>query len=293
MHRSPILLLMCVATASGCTVTTQTSEPTARDHRTERPEPYRPPPRDRPAPRPSWDSSGWTLLGEQSVQGRNDRDIIRVGRRDGVFSKLMLVVEDSDLKLDDVIITYDNGRKHSPRVQHQFREGSRTRPIDLRGEARGIKEVELRYGNVPGGGRATVQLWGRSEGEAGPPPPRPGPEPRPQPPEWNPRGWTLMGEQWVRGGTNKDFVRVGARKGAFTKIMIVVEEGELNLDDIIIEYDNGRKHSPKLHHSFRDGSRTRPMDLRGEARVIKRVELRYSNMPRDTRAKVQIWGREG
>ena len=69
-----------------------------------------------------------------------------------------------------------------------------------------------------------------------------------------------MGEQWVRGGTNKDFVRVGARQGAFTKIMIVVDEGELNLDDIIIEYDNGRKHSPKLRHSFRDGSRTRPMD---------------------------------
>jgi hypothetical protein len=102
-----------------------------------------------------------------------------------------------------------------------------------------------------------------------------------------------MGEQWVRGGTNKDFVRVGARQGAFTKIMIVVDEGELNLDDIIIEYDNGRKHSPKLRHSFRDGSRTRPMDLRGDARVIRRVELRYSNMPRNSRAKVQIWGREG
>jgi hypothetical protein len=293
MHRSTILLLMCVATASGCVVTTKRSEPTVRDHRAE-PEPYRPPPpRDRPAPRPSWDSSGWTLLGEQSVQGRSDRDIIRVGRRDGVFSKLMLVVEGSDMQLNDIVITYDNGRKHSPRVQHQFREGARTRPIDLRGDARVIREVELHYGNLPGGGRATVQLWGRSEGEAGPPPPRPGPEPRPRPPEWDSRGWTLMGEQWVRGGTNKDFVRVGARQGAFTKIMIVVDEGELNLDDIIIEYDNGRKHSPKLRHSFRDGSRTRPMDLRGDARVIRRVELRYSNMPRNSRAKVQIWGREG
>lgn len=290
MHRSSILLLLCVATASGCVVTTKRSEPTVSDHRT-REEPYRPPPRDRPAPRPSWDRSGWTLLGEQSVQGRNDRDIIRVGRRDGVFSKLMLVVEDSDLQLNDIIITYDNGRKHSPRVQHRFREGSRTRPIDLRGDARAIQEVELRYGNVPGGGRATVQLWGRSEGEAGPPPPRPDPEPRP--PEWNPRGWTLMGEQWVRGGTDVDFVRVGARKGAFTKIMIVVDEGDLNLDKVIVEYDNGRKHSPKLQHSFRDGSRTRPMDLIGEARIIKRVELRYSNMRHGTRAKVQIWGREG
>lgn len=294
MHRSPISLLcvVCVvgvATASACVVTTK-KEPVVRDHRTSRPEPRprQPPPRPTPPPRrPSWDSSGWTLLGEQTVYGRNDRDIVRVGRREGSFSKLMLVVEDSDLVLHDVIVTYDNGRKHSPRVSHEFREGSRTRPIDLRGEARGIKEVELRYGNVAGGGRATVQLWGRSEESA-----RPGPAPSPEP-VWESRGWTLIGEQWVRGGKNKDTIRVGARQGKFTRLMVVVDDGELNLDDIIIEYDNGRKHSPRLRHAFRDGSRTRPIDLRGEARVIRRVEVRYSNMPASARAKVQLWGREG
>ncbi|HWM85574.1 MAG TPA: hypothetical protein VNO33_07045 [Kofleriaceae bacterium] len=232
------------------------------------------------------------LLGEQSVRGQSDRDTIRVGRRDGAFSRLMLVVEDSDLRLDKLIVTYDNGRKHSPSVRHEFREGSRTRSIDLRGDdARGIREVELRYGNVPGGGRATVQLWGKADEVSG----RPEPPPPPSRPDrdWDSRGWTLMGEQWVRGDKQKDFVRVGARKGPFTRLMVVVEEGEVNLDDIIIEYDNGRKHSPQLHHSFRDGSRTRPVDLRGDARAIRRVELRYSNMPKNQRAKVQIWGREG
>ncbi|HKE17080.1 MAG TPA: hypothetical protein VKB80_19535 [Kofleriaceae bacterium] len=293
MHRSSILWLLCVATGSSCVVTTK-SGPTAHEPRASRPEPRHEPPRPH---RPSWNSAGWTLLGEQTVQGRNDRDVIRVGRRDGTFSKLMLVVEDSDLQLNDVIITYDNGRKHSPRVNHQFREGSRTAPIDLRGEARVIEQVELHYGNLPGGGRATVQLWGRSEGSAGMPSRTPPPPPPPPPSRghdvWDSRGWTLMGEQWVRGGRNKDVIAVGARQGKFTKLMLVVDEGELNLDDIIIEYDNGRKHSPKLRFSFRDGSRTRPIDLRGEARGIRKVELRYSNMPRTDRAKVQLWGREG
>jgi hypothetical protein len=291
MHRSSILWLLCVATGSACVVTTKQG-PTASEPRASRPEPRPAPRHEPPRHHPSWNSAGWTLLGEQAVQGRNDRDIIHVGRRDGTFSKLMLVVEDSDLQLNDVIITYDNGRKHSPRVNHQFREGQRTAPIDLRGEARGIKEVELHYGNLPGGGRATVQLWGRSEGSAG------GPAPTPPPPphggaDWDSRGWTLMGEQWVHGGRNKDIISVGGRQGKFTKLMVVVDEGELNLDDIIIEYDNGRKHSPKLHHSFRDGARTRPVDLRGDARVIRKVEVRYSNMPKTGRAKVQLWGREG
>jgi hypothetical protein len=32
--------------------------------------------------------------------------------------------------------------------------------IDLPGGARVIRRVEFRYGNLPGGGRARVELWG-------------------------------------------------------------------------------------------------------------------------------------
>lgn len=148
------------------------------------------------------------------------------------------------------------------------------------------------------------------------PPPPPPPEPevrdhrteRPPPPPvvrdhrdrepdyptrggWSTRGWTMLGEQWVSG--KKDFIRVGAREGTFTKLMMVVEEGDLQLNDIIIEYDNGRKHSPRVAHFFKEGQRTQAIDLRGDARVIKRIELRYANVGTGRRAKVSIWGREG
>jgi hypothetical protein len=33
--------------------------------------------------------------------------------------------------------------------------------IDLPGGARSIKKVEFRYGNLPGGGRAQLELWAR------------------------------------------------------------------------------------------------------------------------------------
>jgi hypothetical protein len=185
MHRSTILLMLCAAAVSACVVTTK-KEPVVRDHRTPREEPPPPPPpepevrdhrtpREEPPPPPPpvvrdhrtpeeeqpWARRGWTLLGEQWVTGGRDKDFIRVGSREGGFTKLMLVVEGSDVLVNNIIIEYDNGRKFSPPMKKTFKEGSRSAPIDLQGKSRVIKEVELRYRNLPGGGRAKVQLWGR------------------------------------------------------------------------------------------------------------------------------------
>ena len=46
-----------------------------------------------------WDSKGWVLLGEQQVSGRVDRDKIMVGRQEGQFSKMTVVVLDSELEM--------------------------------------------------------------------------------------------------------------------------------------------------------------------------------------------------
>lgn len=114
-----------------------------------------------PAPQPDvgWDSTGWTLLGQQSVDGARDRDRIHVGRDDGRFRKLVLVVTDSDLELVELEVKFGRGQPFRPEVRHFFREGSRTRVIDLPGDERVIKWIELRYRNLPGGGRARVQVW--------------------------------------------------------------------------------------------------------------------------------------
>ena len=42
-----------------------------------------PPPPQQPQPTFQWDSRGWTMLGEQTVSGRVDRDAINVGRYEG------------------------------------------------------------------------------------------------------------------------------------------------------------------------------------------------------------------
>jgi len=109
----------------------------------------------------SWDSSGWTMLGEREVNGRVDHDRIGVGRHEGRFSKLTLVVLDSDLELIDLEIKFAKGAPWHPTVSHFFKEGQRTRLIDFPGDERVIKFIDFKYRNLPGGGRAKVQVWAK------------------------------------------------------------------------------------------------------------------------------------
>lgn len=103
--------------------------------------------------------TGWDKLGERIVNGGADRDVIPVGRADGKFSKINLVVEHSALEVFDVVIRFGDGTEHSPNVRHVFGENTRSRVIDLPGGNRVIRAVEFKYGNLPAGGRAQIELW--------------------------------------------------------------------------------------------------------------------------------------
>lgn len=108
-----------------------------------------------------WDSTGWVKLGEREVNGRVDHDRIEVGRYEGKFSKLTLYVENSEIELLDFEITFGNNERVRPGVKHFFKEGQRTRVIDFPGDERVIQFIDLRYRNLPGGGRAKVQVWAK------------------------------------------------------------------------------------------------------------------------------------
>jgi hypothetical protein len=109
----------------------------------------------------AWNNHGWVKLGERSVNGRVDHDVIEVGRSEGKFTKLNLVVEKSELELLDFDIEFGNREHFHPEVRHYFRENSRTREIDLPGDERTIKKISVKYRNIPGGGNARLEVWGR------------------------------------------------------------------------------------------------------------------------------------
>ncbi len=232
-----------------------------------------------------WDSSGWTLLGEQWVDGRrrSDRDRINVGRYEGRFSKLTIVVTDSDLEMLDFTVNFPRGQKWSPRVSHYFRENTRTRVIDLPGDDRRIESIDMRYRNLPGGGRAKVQVWGFKNAPPPPPPARF---------SWDNRGWTMLGEQVVDYGrrADRDRINVGRYEGRFSKLTIVVLDSDLELLNFQVNFPRGTAYAPRVNHYFRENQRTRVIDLPGDDRRIESIDLRYRNLPGGGRARVQVWG---
>jgi hypothetical protein len=184
------------------------------------------PPPARPVKRHVWDTAGWTKLGEQTVDHgrRADKDTIVVGRYEGRFSKLTMVVDDSDLELLDFAVTFGRAEVWRPAgIGHYFRENQRTRVIDLPGDDRIIQKIDLKYRNLPGGGRARVEIWGyKASGVVVAPPPPPPPV-RIRKATWDNTGWVKLGEQTVNQHVfpvesarrpDKDTIVVGRYEGA-------------------------------------------------------------------------------
>ena len=268
------LLTLCVMLSS---VVVAHAQVKVRDHRPER----------KVVAQPVWDSNGWTSLGERTVQGKRDRDTIKVGAKDGTFSKITIVVEDSDLELFDVVVHFSNGETYSPTTRHYFKEGSRTGVIDLPGKARHIKKVVFKYGNLGRRSRARVQLWGFEVVEPPPPPPPPAAEVA-----WDRKGWTLLGETEFWGKRTKDTIKVGRYEGKFDQLVLVVGDNDVEVKKLTVHFANRQKYSPKMKHRFEEGSRSRVIDLPGNDRTIAKIDVAYKNLDRRGKASVQIWGRD-
>jgi len=227
-----------------------------------------------------WDSKGWIKLGEREVGGRADHDRITVGRHDGKFTKLTLYVENGDLELLDFTVTFGNGEQFHPAVRHVFKEGARTRVIDLPGDERVIQAIDLRYRNLPGPGRARVEVWAQ-KADAAPAGPA----------AWDSRGWTMLGEREVGGGVDHDRIEVGRHEGRFSKLTVVVLHSDLELLDLEVKFARGAPWHPALRHVFKEGQRTRVIDFPGDDRAIRSIDVRYRNLPGGGRASVQVWAR--
>ncbi len=88
----------------------------------------------------------WVDLGCKDVSFfGTDRDSIRVGRRDGRFKAIRLAARGNDVEMLDLKVIYANGEPDDIRVRSLIRQGTRTRPLDLRGRERSIDRIEMVY----------------------------------------------------------------------------------------------------------------------------------------------------
>jgi hypothetical protein len=102
----------------------------------------------------------WERLGTAHVDGNVDHDNIKVGMQDGRFHAIQLRVRGGAVEFQRVVIHYADGEPEEVAVREHIRDGGMTGPIDLRGNTRYIRSVELWYGRGGWRKRPEVQLYG-------------------------------------------------------------------------------------------------------------------------------------
>ncbi|MGH7672606.1 MAG: hypothetical protein ACREMC_06880 [Gemmatimonadales bacterium] len=246
------------------------------------------------APATARPADEWELLGSRRVSFAAERDVIEVGVREGLFSAIKIEVAGGHLEMYNIRLTFGNGDVWSPNTRVTFREGSWSRTIDLPGPARVIRRIEFWYRSRLRRGQATVRVFGRAApatvtaAPAAPLNPNPSPGPIPAA-----AGWDHLGMRPVDFRVDHDAI-VAAGQGAFRSIRIDVEGGDLEMFNVKVTFGNGETYSPATRLYFRAGSRSRIIDLPGDARVIRRVDFFYRSVlfGSQGRATVHVYGRQ-
>ena len=88
----------------------------------------------------------WVELGCQKVSfiGK-DRDVVKVGRKEGRFKAIRLKVRGNDVEMLDLKVVYAGGQPDDLPVRSRIRAGGQSGPLDLKGRERAIDRVEMVY----------------------------------------------------------------------------------------------------------------------------------------------------
>jgi hypothetical protein len=107
-------------------------------------------------------SGDWELLGRKDVSFLVERDTIDVGRAEGRFHVLRIVVDGAPVEIRDIRVTFGDGSSFHPETRLNFAAGSESRTIDLPGRGRIIRKIDFVYRKTSGIFRqATVSVYGR------------------------------------------------------------------------------------------------------------------------------------
>ena len=231
----------------------------------------------------------WESLGSREVSFARERDVIAVTAREGRFRAIKLEVDEGSLELFNLRVVFGDGQHFSPETRLNFAEDSRSRTIDLPGESRIIQRVEFSYKSRVRRGRSVVHLYGLRADRRGDHHPHDGPMAgRPD----NEGGeWRSLGSRTVSFRAEHDIIS-GLGDGRFRRIRIEVKSGDLDMFNVRITFGDGQVFSPETRFHFGDDTRSRVIDLPGEARIIRSVEFSYKSVRGggEGRAEVTVLG---
>jgi len=90
------------------------------------------------------------------------------------------------------------------------------------------------------------------------------------------RRWVFLGETTVDGQRDRDTIVIGRSEGRFQSIQLRVYGAPVEFQRVVVHYGNGTSEEVEFRDYIPAGGQTRPIDLRGDERVISSVEFLYS-----------------
>jgi Protein of unknown function (DUF2541) len=109
------------------------------------------------------------------------------------------------------------------------------------------------------------------------------------------RGWEKIGERTVNLSTERDVIPC-ALKGKFRALKFRVEDAPVEFLSVNVEFATGERQRIPIKQRIRAGGETRTIDLRGNKRIIKKIEFVYRSVKgwddRRRRAVVKVYGLE-
>ncbi|MEP7325520.1 MAG: hypothetical protein ABI836_06205 [Gemmatimonadota bacterium] len=223
-------------------------------------------------------SDDWQLLGKRNVGRAAETDGIDVGLRNGLYNAIRIDVNEGTVEMYNIRIKFMNGEDFSPDTRLVFKEGERTRVIDLPGDARGIRRIEFTYRNTELRGQAVVSVFGRETGGT---------------PDGAPAGWDLVGSREVSFQAEHDVFEMPGTK-SYRSLMFQVGGGDLDMFNVKITFANGETYSPDTRFHFDSNTQSRTIDLPGALRDIRRINFYYRSVKGggDGHATIKVFGRK-
>lgn len=211
------------------------------------------------------------LLGERTVNFKAEKDTIDVTYKEGVFTGLIFKVSGNDVRVYDLTVTYGNKSKDDIPVKWVFKEGDRSRLIDLRGNKRIISHITFFYKTAgeKKEGKATIKVFGIRADDM-----------------------EKLGTRSVAFAGDIDTIRVTILKGFFTGLIFKVEKNDIKISKCTVTYGNGDVDNIPVDWKFEEGDRSRLIDLEGNKRLIKKITFIYKTTGKlkDGRAQVTVYG---
>src|SRR5918993_3999268 len=90
-------------------------------------------------------------------------------------------------------------------------------------------------------------------------------------------GWELLGERKVAFVRDKDVMEVKS-PNQFTAIRFYVEDKDISIKDLKIQFENGDKMEPALDDVIKAGEQSRVIELAADGRRISSIEFKYRSM---------------